>query len=123
MVTTEEKLEVTLIHLTLLHYHAHRQSCPFSSPFRGHSLHKLEGHTDVITSHQFDATTLASASMSGQLRVWDLRAGDRAVHVLEHGTAVHAFQFDGSRLVSEKWVLSVVKGPLLFHMVAEMSRC
>ncbi len=67
---------------------------------RGARLNLLSGHTDQITSHQFDASMLASASLSGHVRVWDMRAGGRCVHVLEHGAAVHAFQFDGSRLVS-----------------------
>jgi len=70
----------------------------------GRPLYKLEGHTDSITSHQFDATTLASASLSGQVRVWDMRAAGQAVKVLEHGAAVRTFQFDGSRLVSQRFL-------------------
>ena len=71
-------------------------------------MHLLKGHTDQITSHQFDANTLASASLSGHIRIWDLRqggggasngGGGRCVHLLNNGSAVHAFQFDGNRLV------------------------
>ena len=71
-----------------------------SPPCSGARTHLLEGHTAEITSHQFDARILASASLSGHVRVWDLRApGGRCVHVLDHGSPVHAFQYDGTRLV------------------------
>jgi WD40 repeat protein len=60
---------------------------------------KLEGHTQKITAHQFDAHLLASASVSGHVRVWDLRS-HQCVHVLKHDAGVNAFQFDNGRLVS-----------------------
>lgn len=40
----------------------------------GACTHLLGGHTDQISAHQFDATTLVSAAFNGVIRVWDLRS-------------------------------------------------
>jgi WD40 repeat protein len=69
---------------------------------RGDLMMKLEGHTQKITAHQFDAHLLASASVSGHVRVWDLRS-HQCVHVLKHDAGVNAFQFDNGRLASGTW--------------------
>ena len=61
--------------------------------------HLLKGHTSDIHTHQLsDTHMLASCDLGGQIRLWDLRTGS-CVCELEHQATVHAFQFDGSRLV------------------------
>jgi WD40 repeat protein len=41
---------------------------------------------------------VASAAANGVIRVWDMRSGD-CRHTLQHSAMLHAFQFDGDRLV------------------------
>lgn len=75
---------------------------PLLPPHRHARVHLLRGHTDEIHAHQFDERMLASACLSGHIRIWDMRSG-ACTAVLEHDAPLHSFQYHGDRLVSGTW--------------------
>ncbi|AMD21268.1 HEL012Wp [Eremothecium sinecaudum] len=65
----------------------------------GRVVRTLDGHTDAVTSLQFDSMNLITGSLDNSIRIWDLRTGTLAdAFAYEH--PVTCLQFDLQKIVA-----------------------
>ena len=73
-------------------------------------IHKLEGHNQWIGSVTFspDGSRLLSASMDGDIRLWDVQTGEQVLALLLDGAPYKhpaecfvAFTRDGTRIIGK----------------------
>ncbi|AGO10213.1 AaceriAEL314Wp [[Ashbya] aceris (nom. inval.)] len=64
----------------------------------GRVVRTLEGHSDAVTSLQFDSLNLVTGSLDNSIRIWDLRTGTLA-DTFSYEHPVTCLQFDLNKIV------------------------